>query len=62
MVERRIKPYLEQQAEQEAREEQRRLTRRNQALGLALIAVAILVWRIFHTNPQWIFPVGWWRL
>jgi hypothetical protein len=58
----RIKPYLEQKAEQDAREEQRRLTRRNQALGLVLIAAAILVWRLFHTNPTWIFPSGWWRL
>jgi hypothetical protein len=62
MVETRIKPYLEQKAEQDAREEQRRLTRRNQALGLVLIAAAILVWRLFHTNPTWIFPSGWWRL
>jgi len=61
MVERRIKPYLEQQAEQEARDEQRRLARRNQVLGLVLIAAAILVWRLLHTNPKWIFPPGWWR-
>lgn len=61
MVETRIKPYLVQKAEQDARQEQRRLARRNQALGLVLIAAAILVWRLFHTNPNWIFPSGWWR-
>jgi hypothetical protein len=61
MVETRIKPYLEQEAEQEARDEQRRLARRNQMLGLVLIAAAILVWWLFHTNPKWIFPTGWWR-
>jgi hypothetical protein len=61
MVETRIKPYFEQKAEQEARDEQRRLARRNQMLGLVLIATAILVWWLFHTNPRWIFPTGWWR-
>lgn len=61
MAQRRIQPYLEQKAEQEAREAQSRLARRNQALGLVLIALAILVWRLFHTNPKWIFPPYWWR-
>jgi hypothetical protein len=62
MLERRIKPFLEQKAEEEAHEAQRRLARRNQVLGLVLIAAAILVWRLFHTNPNWVFPTGWWRL
>jgi ferric-dicitrate binding protein FerR (iron transport regulator) len=61
MVETRIKPHLEQVAEREAREQQRRLYRRNQALGLVLIAALILVWWLFHTNPRWICPPGWWR-
>jgi hypothetical protein len=61
MPQRRVKPYFEQQAEQEARDEQTRLTRRNEALGLVLIAAAILVWWLFHTNPKWIFPPNWWR-
>ena len=62
MVETRIKPYAEQEAERERRAEQLRLTRRNQAIGLVMIAAAILVWWLFHTNPAWIFPQGWWRL
>jgi len=62
MVETRIKPYAEQQAERERRVEQLRLTRRNQAMGLLLAAAAILVWWFFHTNPAWIFPQRWWRL
>jgi hypothetical protein len=62
MVETRIKPYAEQEAERERRAEQLRLTRRNQALGLLLVAAAILAWWLFHTNPAWIFPLGWWRL
>jgi uncharacterized membrane protein YdbT with pleckstrin-like domain len=61
MVERRIKPYAQQVAEQERREIQRRAFRRNQAFGLIIIAAAILVWWLFHTNPKWIFPPGWWR-
>jgi hypothetical protein len=61
MVESRIKPFRQQAAEQERRTEQRRIFRRNQVFGLLLIAAAILIWRMFHTNPAWIFPPGWWR-
>jgi hypothetical protein len=61
MVERRIKPYADQLAENERRAQQRRLFRRNQTFGVLIIAAAILVWWLFHTNPRWIFPPGWWR-
>ena len=61
MVERRIKPYEQQVAEEERREAQRRAFRRNQVFGLLMVAAAILVWWLFHTNPKWIFPTGWWR-
>jgi len=61
MVERRIKPYLQEQAEKARRVEQSRISRRNQAIGLVLVASAILIFWLFRTNPLWIFPVGWWR-
>jgi hypothetical protein len=61
VVERRIKPYLQEVAEKERREAQTRVFRRNQALGLVLVAAVILIWWLFHTNPRWIFPPGWWR-
>jgi hypothetical protein len=61
MVETRIKPYLELQAEQRAREEQQRLFRRNQVFGMLIVAAAIVAWWFVHTNPKWIFPPGWWR-
>jgi hypothetical protein len=61
MVQTRIKPYYQQVAEKARRAEQTRLYRRNQALGLVLVAAAILLWWLFHTNPKWIFPPGWWR-
>jgi hypothetical protein len=61
MVENRIKPYHEQVAEQERRAEQRQAFRRNQTFGLLIVAAAIVVWWLFHTNPKWIFPPGWWR-
>jgi len=61
MVERRIKPHLEQVAEVARRAEQRRLYRRNQVFGLLIVAGVILAWWLFHTNPRWIFPPGWWR-
>jgi hypothetical protein len=62
LVDARIKPYQEQIAEQQRRAELRRAFVRNQTLGLVLLAVAILAWWLFHTNPKWIFPPGWWRL
>ena len=62
MVDTRIKPYDEQQAEKAARAEQQRASfRRNQVLGLLILAAAICLWWLLHTNPKWIFPPGWWR-
>jgi hypothetical protein len=61
MVQTRIKPHYQQVAEKGRRAEQTRVYRRNQILGLVLVAVAILLWWLFHTNPKWIFPPGWWR-
>ena len=61
MVQTRIKPYNQQAAEQARRERQTHAYRRNQVFGLVLVAAAILLWVLFHTNPQWIFPQGWWR-
>jgi ferric-dicitrate binding protein FerR (iron transport regulator) len=61
MVERRIKPYNEEQAEKAARAEQTRVFRRNQVFGLLIVAAAICLWWLLHTNPKWIFPQDWWR-
>jgi len=62
MIDREIKPYLEEVAEAQRRMELRRAFRRNQALGLLLVGAAILIWRLLHTPGGWLFPVGWWRL
>jgi hypothetical protein len=61
MVDTRIKPYDEQQAEKAARAQQTRVFRRNQVFGLLILAAAICLWWLLHTNPKWIFPTGWWR-
>ena len=61
MVERRIKPYNEQQAEKAARAEQTRVFRRNQVFRLIIVAAAICLWWLLHTNPKWIFPPAWWH-
>ena len=61
MPDTRIKPHHQQVAEEEQREAQRYAFRRNQAIGLVLLAAAICAWWLFHTNPKWIFPTGWWR-
>jgi hypothetical protein len=60
-VETRIKPHQQQTEAATRRAEQRRLYRRNQVFGLLIVAVAIILWRLFHTNRAWIFPSGWWR-
>jgi hypothetical protein len=62
MVEARIKPYHELMIEKDRREKQQRAFRRNQIFGMLLVAVAILLWGLWRTNPSWIFPQGWWRL
>jgi hypothetical protein len=62
MVQTRIKPYAQEVAEKARRAEQCRIFERNQVFGLLIVAAAILVWWLFHTNPSWIFPPGWWRL
>jgi len=61
MVQTRIKPFFQQAAEKAKRDEQRRAFRRNQVYGLLIMVAAIVLWRLFHTNPAWIFPPGWWR-
>jgi hypothetical protein len=61
MVQTRIKPFSQRAAEEAKRADQRRIFRRNQVIGLLILAAAIVLWRLFHTNPAWIFPAGWWR-
>ena len=61
MVQTRIKPFRERVAEHARRAEQTRVFRRNQVIGLLILAGVIVLWRLFHTNPAWIFPPGWWR-
>jgi hypothetical protein len=61
VVETRIKPYYQEVAEKAARTVELRRYRRNQAFGLVLVALAILILGLLRTNPKWIFPPGWWR-
>ena len=58
MVDTRIKPYNEQQAEKAAREEQTRVFRRNQVFGLLIVAAAILAWWLWHTESEVDFSDG----
>jgi hypothetical protein len=57
-----IKPHHEQRASRDRRAAQDYAFRRNQAFALVILAAAICLWWLFHTNPKWIFPPGWWRL
>jgi hypothetical protein len=61
MVQTRIKPYHQEVAEKARRQEQSQLYRRNQIFGLMLVAAVILLVCLLRTNPNWIFPPGWWR-
>ena len=54
-------PHREKIAAQERRQAQQRIFLRNQTLGLLFVGVVILLWRLLHTHPGWIFPQGWWR-
>lgn len=62
MGDRRIQPYFEKKAAEEQRALQTRAFRRNQALGLVALAALVCLWWVYHTNPAWLFPRGWWRL
>jgi hypothetical protein len=62
VVNRRIQPYFEKKAAQEQRALQAHVFRRNQALGLVALAALVCLWWVYHTNPAWLFPRGWWRL
>jgi hypothetical protein len=62
MVDRRIKPFAQQQAEAEGRADQTRVFRRNQVFGLLIAAALIFLWWVFRTKPGWVLPAGWWRL
>ena len=57
----RIKPYAQEVAENARRLAQLRVYRRNQVIGLLLVAAAVLLVWLLRTNPKWIFPPGWWR-
>ena len=61
MVTTRIKPHRQQQEENARRAGQRRVFQRNQFFGLLIAALLVIVWTLFHTNPAWILPKGWWR-
>jgi hypothetical protein len=58
----RLESYGKEQERSARRDEQRALFRRNQAIGLLLVAAAVLGWRLLYTPAGWLFPPGWWRL
>jgi hypothetical protein len=62
MVQTRIKPHRQQVEEEARRAAQRHAFRRNQVLGVRMVAAVVVAWWLCHTNPKWIFPPGWWRL
>ncbi len=62
MPDSRLKPLHQVQVAKARRDEQHRLFDRNQATGLLLIALAVLIFRLLRTRSGGIFPAGWWRL
>ena len=57
-----LKSYQAERERAERRAEQRRLFGRNQAIGLLLVAAAVLAWGMLRAPAGWLFPPGWWRL
>lgn len=62
MSELQIKPETERVAGRERRAAQAYAFRRRQVLALVALAAGVCLWWLFHTNPKWIMPAGWWRL
>lgn len=59
----RLRPRSHEEESAEARTlaRQTRAVRRKQFIGLLIVALAAILWRLFHMNPDWIFTPGWWR-
>jgi hypothetical protein len=57
-----LKSYADRQEQKARRTAQRAQFTRNQAIGLVLVAAAVLAYRLLHTPSGWLFPAGWWRL
>lgn len=62
LVEMRYRPLDEEQRLAEARARRRREFVRRQRLGVLLIGLAVLVYRLTMVPRSWWFPAGWWRL
>ncbi len=58
----RLQPLNVQQERANSRERQRLLFRRNQYLGLLVVALGILVYRLLQIPSGTLFHAGWWRL
>lgn len=58
---RALKSHQEEREAADRRAEQRQLFRRNQMLGLLLVAAAVLAWGMLRAPKGWLFPPGWWK-
>ena len=58
---RALKNHQEEREAADRRAEQRQLFRRNQMLGLLLVAAAVLAWGMLRAPKGWLFPPGWWK-
>jgi len=57
-----LKSHQAQREADERRTQRRQLFRRNQMLGLLLLAGAILAFGMLRAPKGWLFPPGWWKL
>ena len=62
LVEMGYRPLDEEQRRAEARVQRRREFVRRQRLGVLLIGLAVLAYRLAMVPRGWWFPAGWWRL
>lgn len=63
LVKARNKPIVGEQKQRVEEPTHRRIEFvRNQRLGLVLVALAFLLWRLTQVPRGWWFPAGWWRL
>jgi hypothetical protein len=57
----RLENFAIEEERKARRESQHAAFYRNQAIGLLIVAAAVLVYRLFHAPSGWLFPPGWWR-
>jgi hypothetical protein len=60
-LKRQFQPLDKQRRVAQSRDRHRLRFSRNQAVGVLLFALVVLLYRLLRTPSGWLLPHGWWR-